>query len=197
MTVFRRCQITMALVSCVGFVIPSSVAFGATPSMSRVQDVSIGVGGALEGKVIDSSGHAVAGAKVRVRQASEVVAEADTDADGSFVFEGLRGGVCQIETPGASRLFRLWAAKIAPPHAVETVLMVAKSEIVRGQCCTDATTSCTTSCGSTCEGSCTTSCNDCSGGCGGNVWPLVLGAGVAAAIALPLALDDDDDNSAS
>ncbi len=224
MNAFKRFQIVMALVSCVGFVLPTSVVLGATPAKNRVQDVSAGANGGLEGKVMDRAGHAVAGIKVRVQQAGQVVAEANTGIDGSFTFKNLRGGVYQVATPGTSTLFRLWAAKTAPPHAAQAALVVTEAGVVRGQCCTGPTSDCGTSCGtascgsqcgtacgspSPCGDSCTScgsECGGCGGECGGcggcgsscgNVWPWVIAAGAAAAIAIPLALDDDDDDNAS
>jgi hypothetical protein len=70
-------------------------------------------------------------------------------------------------------VYRLWAEQTAPPAANDGVLVVHGDDAVRGN-----------------------SCNPCGGGLLGVLAnPWVLAAIVAAAIAIPLALDDDDDAS--
>ena len=80
---------------------------------------------------------------------------------------------------------RLWAANTAPPSAVAGFTHV-DGAVQRGQCTVD---SCTGTCGGTC-GACKGKC----GPLGLLMNPWVIGAAVAAAIAIPLAVNDDDDD---
>jgi hypothetical protein len=138
-----------------------------------VTDVALGQGGALTGKIVDRQGASQANAEVRVIQQGQVVATAQTDARGEFHVADLRGGVYQIETAQGSGVYRLWATQTAPPSANDGVLVVHDDAVSRSQ----------------------------NGGPGGLLGvlanPWVLAAIVAAAIAIPLALDDDDEAAGS
>ncbi len=82
----------------------------------------------------------------------------------------LSGGVCEFQTETNRDVYRLWAPRTAPPAAQQRVLLVSDSKVVLGQ------------------------------NCGGNAlgWlanPWVLGGLVAAAIAIPLAVANSDDDA--
>ncbi len=137
-----------------------------------VTDVALAQGGILNGKVVDRQGAAQARVAVHLVRDGEMVAASETDAQGEFHVAGLRGGVYQVETSQSVGVYRLWAEQTAPPAANEGILIVNGDDAVRGNQC----------------------------GPGGGVLgflanPWVLAAIVAAAIAIPLALDDDDDQS--
>jgi hypothetical protein len=132
-----------------------------------VTDVALSHGGTLVGKVVDRQGAAQAGQVVRVSQQGEVVAVVETDARGEFQVADLRGGVYQIESAQGLGVYRVWAENTAPPAANDGVLIVHGDEAVRG--------------------------NQSGGVLGFLTNPWVLAAIIAAAIAIPLALDDDDD----
>jgi hypothetical protein len=85
----------------------------------------------------------------------------DTDAAGQFSVPGLTGGVYQVETLKGGGVFRLWAPRTAPPAAFESAMIVQGDQVVRGA-------------------------NGQLLSWLGNPW--VLGAIVATAIAVPLAL---------
>ena len=72
----------------------------------------------------------------------------------------------RVETPDGAAIYRLWAPNTAPPAATASALLIHSDSLVRGNL----------------------------GGIGWLGWTLI-GAGVAAAIAIPLILDDDDDAS--
>ena len=87
-------------------------------------------------------------------------------------YANVHRGVYQIATSGSNGIYRLWAAQTAPPAAQAKLLVVNDGQIALGQCCHDGC-----------------------GGCCGSGWgllgnPWVLGGIVAAAIAIPLALDE-------
>ncbi len=137
-----------------------------------VNDVALAHGGVLKGKIVDRQGVAQMGVPVRLIQGTEVVASAQTDAQGEFVVADLRGGVYQIQTDNSAGVYRLWAPETAPPAANDGLLIVNGDEAVRG--------------------------NQGGGLLGMLANPWVLALIIAAAIAIPLALsDDDDDDDAS
>jgi hypothetical protein len=140
-----------------------------------VTDVALARGGVLAGKIVDRQGAPQTGETIRVIHQGQVVATAQTDARGEFAITDLRGGVYQVETTQGAGVYRLWADQTAPPAANDGVLVVHGDDAVRGNACDP--------CGS-------------GGGLLGVLAnPWVLAAIVAAAIAIPLALDDDDDAS--
>ncbi|GIW93687.1 MAG: hypothetical protein KatS3mg110_1728 [Pirellulaceae bacterium] len=130
-------------------------------------DVQLQDGGILTGYVVTADGQPVALVPVRISRHGKLVAAAQTDVHGKFAVRDIRGGVYQIETPQQTDVVRLWAARTAPPSASDRLVMVVQSDdLIRAQ--------------------------------GGGRFmqfitnPWVLGGIVAAAIAIPLALDDDD-----
>ena len=195
---FQRASVSLA---CVGLLLPQpvmAVQASSTPSTSQsanetfalpvIGDVELGEGGVLLGRVTTPEGVAETGIVVAVYRDGELVARSLTDAEGVFTVEGLRGGIYQISTADTTSLFRLWTPQTAPPAAKEGVLLISGEHVIRGQCCS------TGACGS---------CDVCCGGHFGRVRrllrnPWVIAALIGAAIAIPIAThDSDDDDSAS
>jgi hypothetical protein len=167
-------RVAVAL-ACVGILAPQIFAAApqATQAAPAVLDVALSSGGVLQGTVVNAQGVAQPGIDVYVGQQGQLIATTRTNDEGQFVVSSLRGGVYQIATSGSNGIYRLWAAQTAPPAAQAKLLVVNDGQIALGQCCDD--------------GSC--------GGCCGSGWgllgnPWVLGGIVAAAIAIPLALDE-------
>jgi len=98
-----------------------------------VSDVTLSVGGRLEGAVVDVQGIPIAGAPVVVRQEGHEIARTTSDATGRFRFRGLRGGVHQIIAAHGSGLYRLWTPSTAPPSSGNGVLIITKGDVLRGQ----------------------------------------------------------------
>jgi hypothetical protein len=144
----------------------------------RVIDVELRSGGMLVGQVLDAAAQPSPGTDVSILSDSEAIASTRTDESGRFAVAGLRGGVHQVHAGDAARVCRLWTPGTAPPKSTSTVQIVTGEDVVRGQW----------------------------GPPPGNgflkkakVWatnPFVVGGIVAAAVAIPVALhnaDDDDD----
>jgi hypothetical protein len=124
-------------------------------------DVALRPGGFLLGQAVDAQGAPVAGKPVSIRQQGNEVVATTTDPAGYFLVKGLRGGTYEIAVGESQGVFRLWAAGTAPPSAEEGALVVAGAAPVRGQ--------------------------------GGPIgyWlskPWVIAGGVAAAVAVPVAI---------
>jgi len=138
-----------------------------------VRDVELAYGGLLVGRMLDASGRPLAGTAVSIRTDGQTLASTRTDAEGVFAVAKLRGGVHEIATDDTVQICRLWANGTAPPRTPQSIDVVSGEEVVRGQW----------------------------GPPPGNrliqkakVWatnPLVIGGVVAAAVALPIALNDN------
>lgn len=138
----------------------------ARPVSAAVRDVALRDGGYLTGQVLDAAGAPVAATPVAVVNQGRAVATALTGQDGRFTIVGVKAGVYEVATTKGVTVCRLWAPQAAPPSASPDALIVNGDTVVRG------------------------------GVGGGGVIgflsnPWVLAGIVAAAIAIPLALDDD------
>jgi hypothetical protein len=92
-----------------------------------------------------------------------------TDAEGRFEFAGAKVGTYQVVSHGAAGSYRVWDAASAPQTVKQGVIHTVDPQVARGAS---------------------------SGGLFGLLSnPLVLAGVIAAAIAIPLAVDDDDDAS--
>lgn len=157
-----------------GMLVPQ-VALGVGPMdggqslVPAIRDIALQENGLLKGQVLDTQGAPVTGAPVAVVQQGKVIAAARTDTAGRFAIGGLKGGVFEVVTERGGAAYRFWAPHTAPPSAQADALIINSDTVVRG-------------------------------GMGGGAIgflsnPWVLGGIAAAAIAIPLALDDDDDAS--
>lgn len=190
-----------------------------TEPATQVTDVALGPGGVLRGQVVNSGGAALQDAKVAVFQSREAVATSQAGPNGEFEFRGLRGGVYQLGTENGTMTCRLWTSESAPPSARTSVALVSSDMVVRGQyygrpgcgpvchprfgygrygsCGPPAcAASCEPSCPpvTACDTGCPAPCGPCGpvfGWCRQN--PLVAAGVIAAAIAIPIAVSNNDD----
>ncbi len=140
------------------------VARAATPETARpaaARDVALQASGLLQGQVLDVQGRPQAGVQVSVTKQGLPATFATTDGDGRFAVLGLSAGLYEVRTPQGGGIYRAWAPHTAPPSAQDGVLVISGEEVVRG-----------------------------GQGLGFLANPWVMGAVVAAAIAIPLAMDD-------
>jgi hypothetical protein len=162
----RGALVALALVN---MMLPSS-GFATEPiaeharSAVSIIDVALSEDGILRGQVLDLQGAPMMQTTVAVVQQGEVMATTQTDAQGRYTFDGLNTGLYQVVTEQGLTVCRVWTAEAAPPSALAETLVVDGLQTVRG-------------------------------GMSGRPWgsflsnPWVLGGIVAAAIAVPLALD--------
>jgi len=158
---------------------------GRTISPSKSVDVTLGKNNTLRGKVVDRQGRSIADAQVDLLGSRGTTTTTRTNLRGQFVFSNLSTGVVIVKMGRQVQKVRVWSAAVAPPSSRNQALFVVGSA-VRGQCADDP-------CGD---------CDYCGGGApighfGGffqNILqnPWIVGVGTAAAIAIPLATDDDD-----
>ena len=170
--------------------------------MASTFDVALTSQGELSGVLVANSGRPVGNVEVGLLCGSNLVSLATTDGQGKFAFEGVRGGSYRLAAVGSVHIVRAWAANTAPPVARPAAVIVVDGDVIRGQ----------EACGCGAEVGC------CDGvGCGkppgrGRLvrrsspnrqrlsrWmranPGIVLAGVAAAIAVPIAFIASDDDA--
>ena len=91
-------------------------------------DVALADGGVLTGQVVTAQGAPVAETPVAVTLQGREVVRVATNADGMFSAPGLKGGVYEVSTPGSRGVYRLWAPRTAPPAARQGVMIVSGTE---------------------------------------------------------------------
>lgn len=142
-------------------------------------DVVLQDKGVLVGRIVDAQGLPVAKSPVSFQTAGKEVTRVVSDDQGRFEAKGLHGGVYRVASTGHNGVYRLWSPRTAPPAAAKGLSIVSQPvDVVRGQY-----------------------------GGGSNPFsavgqwiaehPIITAGAVAAAIAIPIALDDDDDPPAT
>jgi len=166
----KSINVALTALSCVGMLIPQA-AFAA-PASVMPTDVALHANGVMVGQVVDGQGVAVAMTPVAISSAGKEVARTQSDSTGKFSVSGLKGGVYQVAAAGHQGVYRMWAPQTAPPAAQQGLMVVSQGDIVRGQ-------------------------HGHNGPFQGIAsWisqhPIMTASIVAAGIALPIALSDDD-----
>lgn len=140
---------------------------------------------AFIGSIVDSAGKPLAGMVAVVTRQGKVLDVQETNADGIYQFANLAPGVYQVGTEAGIETCRVWEASAAPDQAVKGLIQVAsEDDVIRGSHCADP------------------GCDGIGGrrfGRGGRLAGIMSRPGVvglaalaiAAAIAIPLALDRD------
>ena len=167
-------RVAVVAMTCLGVCLPTRSFAGQTvvvdgiPVVQTVENLSL-QDGTLIGGLVDANGKGVADAPVVIGQKGKPVAQLRTDKDGRFAAKGLKPGVYQVVSHGAVTTHRVWAQDQAPTDAKKGVIHTVDPQIARGA--------------------------PSNGGLLGVLAnPLVLTLAIAAAIAIPLALDDDDNS---
>ena len=139
------------------------------------QDIILGEGGLLTGQLLNDQGVVMPLSPVSLQANGKEIARLTTDKNGQFRVADLRGGVYQVTSKGHQGVYRFWAPKTAPPAAQRQLTLVSHNEVIRGQFTAPP----------------------------GNPFrsigqfvaehPIMTAGAVAGAIAIPIAVDDDDD----
>lgn len=181
-------KLGLVVMASVGVMFPQLALASAPGDEHRrlASDIALQADGSFKGQIVDQQGAGQVNQPVMLLQNGQPIATTFTNDDGQFGFRVFKGGVYQVQTAGVTESYRMWSNQTAPPSAVTNATLVKHDTLVRGQNCAH--------CGvSGCAGGCVGH----PGGGGRGVLgflanPWVLGGLVAAAIAIPLALDDDD-----
>jgi len=110
-----------------------------TPPM--VRDVVLGPAGVLHGRLVfdrgPHGGQLPCGWPVALICRNRIVAQTTTDAEGTFFFQNLPGGLYQIAVHGPGGpswgCYRVWTRAAAPPRALSTANVAVTGAVVRGQ----------------------------------------------------------------
>lgn len=177
-------QRVAAAMACFGMLIqPTLAGAPVVESAPAVADIALGEGGVFVGKLVNAHGAPLGKVAVSLQQSGREIAATTSDAEGVFAVQGLRGGLYQVVSEGGVVSYRLWAPNTAPPGANQSALIVTGGAVVNGQYC-PPTAPYAPSHGR---------------GYGILAWmrehPLLVAAGVATAIAVPLILADDDNDA--
>jgi hypothetical protein len=124
----------------VSLLIPSGTLLGAEamakPSAVAVppalKHVELGVGGVLNGQLVDTAGNPVVAVTLSVISGDTEI-KITTNRNGRFSVGHLKGGLCVIKVDDASYGCRLWHHGTAPPNAIDSIAMVQEGDVARGQ----------------------------------------------------------------
>jgi hypothetical protein len=123
----------MVSLAAVGFLLPQPLLAAKPAPASPAIDVALRDGGLLVGQVVDEQGAALGNVPVSLRYQDRQLVAGKTNKDGSFGFNGLRGGVYQIVAAKGHGVYRVWTVGTAPPAAQDGALVVSGDPVVRGQ----------------------------------------------------------------
>ena len=177
---WKSVQNVAALMACCGLMVPSACLYAEPPSAGLLPAIDLELDGQsiASGWLLDTTGQPLADVPVAVRYQDQVVSLASTAPNGQFRLGPLSGGAYTLVAGGNAFNLRAWMPGTAPPAASQQAVLYVGS-VERGQDCT--------------TGSCTVPGAVAGGGPLALLMnPFVIGAAVAAAIAIPLALDDYD-----
>ena len=191
---------TLSILVCLCLCFPMIAAEPVTRKLklvtSKAIDLQLGDGGALHGKVVDQQGNALENVKVEVANRHGVNAVVTTTPSGRFLVKGLSVGELTVSVDRQVRRVRAWNAETAAPNVAQEILLVV-GDTVRAKCgrscsrcvsCQPVESACGPSCGS-CD-----ACNGAAVCCPQRrllARPIFI-AGIAAAIAIPIAVDKGD-----
>lgn len=172
---------------------PSASSLHNPPSRTSVIDCIVDSEGQLTGRLVNAQGTPIKGTLLALAGQSKVVDQLKTDGAGEFRFTRVNAGTYVVNVNGRQvQPIRIWDRGVAPPNAKTSLLLVAGS-VTRAQHCETGGPAC---------GGCESCCETHPGFFGGAFQsilrnPWIVGAGTAAAIAIPLSTSDDDDDIGS
>lgn len=125
----------MVTVVCIGTVVspPNLRAAERVTNLVAVRDVALSTDGSLRGSLLSVDGKPQANVDVYLCKGNQVVGQAKTQVDGSFVIRQVLPGVYELASARSANLYRVWSTGSAPPAAQQTALLVQQNTIVRGQ----------------------------------------------------------------
>jgi hypothetical protein len=87
----------------------------------------------MAGQFVDAQGQPKQNQLLVVKRHNGELRQTKTDAQGRFVIEGMSGGLCQIASTESAVVCRCWTANSAPPSATRELLIVSGEGVQRGQ----------------------------------------------------------------
>lgn len=106
----------------------------ANPQNVLIRDVKLTNVRGLSGQLVDRQGNAQVSQAVYLQHAKTAkVLRTESQADGSFQFDDLRGGVYQVVSAGAHEVVRVWPNHVAPPKCQDQIMLVSHNPVVSAQ----------------------------------------------------------------
>ena len=146
-----------------------------SPPQQSSSDIVLAEGGVLVGRVVDAQGQPIPMAPVSLRTSGKEIARPHTDQDGRFKVSSLKGGIYEVVSPGHQDMYRFWAPRTAPPAAQQGITLVSHGDVIRGQYGPPSPGGMFSSMGQKIA-----------------EHPIFTAGLIATAVAIPLALDEDD-----
>jgi hypothetical protein len=167
-----------------GVLMPASAMTAAEPARAlrghgrhhAVLDAALAKSGTLTGKVYNAQGTEMAGVDVFVVAARGETTRVRTNEQGEFAAPGLKGGVYHLTAGHGSQLVRAWTEGTAPPAAERQIFIVSDPRVALGQYEPGTL-------GHFMQEAKYTLSN-----------PLIVGGIIAAAVAIPVAIHNSDDD---
>jgi hypothetical protein len=126
----RFVQSVIVTLAIVGMCLPPAAFAVDSQPVPTVADVALSDGGTLQGQVLNLDGTAAARVSVAVRTPESIVATTTTADDGTFSIQGIRGGVYQVVAGQGQGVYRMWSAGTAPPVAQTSATVYTQSSVV-------------------------------------------------------------------
>jgi hypothetical protein len=140
MRVHRFVTTTLVGLACIGTLLPASLVHAAPPRKSEnsrkdvmVLDIQMDADGVLRGEVFNAKKQPVGNAVVSVRASRKEVVRVRTTEKGNFEIRDLKPGVYYIIAGTGHGIYRVWAAKSAPPKSHKLVRIVSDRTLIRAQ----------------------------------------------------------------
>lgn len=133
-------------------------------------DIALTRDNSFSGRLVDDTGKPVGGMRVAIYSQDQMRAATVSNQTGAFSLITNRGGVYRLHVGNQFRIVRLWHHDTAPPHAESSILLQVGQETVRGQRPIESLFV---------------------------FQPWFLGALIAAAIAIPIAVHDSESRPGS
>jgi hypothetical protein len=102
----------------------SLAATSASAQQPSITDVELGRDGTLRGRVVDAQGAAKAGSELTIWSGKKPLAKIKSNVKGEFAFSGLRAGIHQVTTEKGAFACRFWALNTAPPAAKPSIMLI-------------------------------------------------------------------------
>ncbi|MDG2380264.1 MAG: carboxypeptidase-like regulatory domain-containing protein [Pirellulaceae bacterium] len=182
----RQLLVILSCLSLVSSGVPAvHAATPAAPQANVSQDVRLDSQGRLRGQLVDRQGKPLPNSLVILQARGKQLSQVQTNHQGDFSFDGLRGGIYQVAGADAGGIYRVWTPNSAPPACKDAVLLVS-GDALRGQNRCRPNRQMGIGAGHY-NGAIMRSLNN----------PWLFGTAIAAGIAVPIIITNNDDESGS
>jgi hypothetical protein len=100
---------------------------------AAVVDVRLDEQGSLRGTLVSVSGQPLAARPLLLQQFGGAEVRTESDATGGFVLRGVRAGMHRLVADDQIATCRVWTNAAAPPSAADRLTVVAGRPLIRGQ----------------------------------------------------------------